>query len=264
MKSIGIVYTTFLRPQLANQTLATIKANWHPAFSLIIGEQIRGNILAPGAEPIDSILFKDFPFYDDPIHPVLVLRFPFDCGVSLVRNALINRLWKDEVPYCLVTADSIAFTQHTVARLDAAVAFLEAHPDVGILGFDLKDRVAWEWYMELKNQRFVLSRTPELTLDEASGLLVKSCDICRQFFLARVDAILKVKWDEAFKTGDHEDFFWRFKQSGYKVYWTPDICGQYIHSRPPEYAPYRNRQYTEYMRLLFKKYNLTDWVEYAR
>ncbi len=250
-EKIGIVYTTFLRPELARQTLETIKRNWHPAFKLFVGEQLNEAVAK------EVILLDGFPAVD-------LNYFPFDSGVSLVRNALIEKMAGERIQYCLVTADSIAFTQHTVARLDAAVAFLEAHPEVGILGFDLADRVAWEWYMELKNQRFVLTRTPDVALDEASGLCVKPCDICRQFFLARVDAILKVKWDEAFKTGDHEDFFWRFKASGYKVYWTPDISGQYIHNRPPEYERYRTRQYTQFMKLLFKKYNLTDWVEYVR
>jgi len=250
---IGIVYTTFLRTELANQTIESIKQNWRAGLFLYVGEQFDFRL---GASRLEIQQTKQ-PF-------ITYYSFAFDSGVSLVRNQLIQFIAQDGIQYCLVTADSIAFTQHTVARLDAAVAFLEAHPDVGILGFDLADRVAWEWYMELKNQRFVLSRTPAVTLDQASGLMVKPCDICRQFFLARVDAILNVKWDEAFKTGEHEDFFWRFKSSWYKVCWTPDISGQYIHSRPVEYMRFRARQYTEYMKLLFKKYNLTDWVEYAQ
>lgn len=254
-RSIGIAYTMFLRPELAAQTYPAIMAYWHLAFKLFIGDQVKGfSNSAPEKTILQALSSQEIDLN----------FFPFDSGVSLVRNALIKKMAAENIKYCIVTADSIAFTKETTAKIETAVAFLEAHPDAGILGFDLKDRTAWEWFMDIKNHRFILTKTPDVMVDEATGLRVKPCDICRQFFLARVDAILKVQWDEQFKTGEHEDFFWRFKSSGYKVYWTPDISGQYIHSRPPEYERYRNRQYSEYMRLLFKKYNLLEWVEYVR
>ncbi|MDI6729839.1 MAG: hypothetical protein QMD44_13080, partial [Thermodesulfovibrionales bacterium] len=187
----------------------------------------------------------------------------FDCGVSYARNYLIQAAFKKGIRYCLLTADSIEFIPETVANLAKAINFLQNNPGIGILGFDLKDRTPWEYFMDLKDNHFLLKKNDAIEIDPATGLRIKRCDICRQFFLARIETIVKVKWDEDLKTGEHEDFFWRYKQAGYKVCWTPDIIGNYINYKPAGYVKYRNRQYSEFREILFRKHNLNNWVEYC-
>lgn len=252
MEKIAIIYTTFLRDQLAKKTIISIIKNWIPEFDLFVGDQGRET-------PENEKEFFDFFIREAGTWKPL----PFDCGVSYARNILLKQAAGKGIKYCILTADSIAFIPETVANLNKGVQFLEDHPEVGILGFDLKDRAPWEYFLEIKNNSFYLTKTGAIETDPATGLRVKRCDICRQFFLAKIDTILNVQWDEQLKTGEHEDFFWRYKQAGYKVFWTPDICGQYVNDKPAEYVKYRNRQYTEFRRILFRKHNLSNWVEYA-
>jgi hypothetical protein len=248
---IAIIYTTFLRDWLAKKTIISIVKNWARNFYLFVGDQGREGTVDE-KEFFDSFI----------IETKIWTKLPFDCGVSFARNELIASAQKLGFNYCLLTADSIVFIPETVNNLGKALQFLESHSDIGILGFDLKDRVSWEYFMDIKNNSFVLTKNDIIEIDPETGLRFKHCDICRQFFLAKIDIISSVKWDEQFKTGEHEDFFWRYKQAGHKVCWTPDISGQYIDYKPAEYLRYRNRQYQEFRQLLLKKYNLNDWVQY--
>lgn len=245
---IAIIYTTFLRDWLAKKTIESIVTHWKEGLYLFIADQGRENE-------------KEFFNFFLP-EPSRWMRLPFDCGVSHARNELITQAKLSNFDYCLLMADSIAFIPETINNLDKAVQFLKGHPEVGILGFDLKNRVPWEYFMDIQNNCFQLKKNDLIETDPATGIRFKHCDICRQFFLAKTDTILSIKWDEELKTGEHEDFFWRYKQAGYKVCWTPDISGQYIDYKPAEYLRYRNRQYNEFRDILFRKHRLNNWVEY--
>lgn len=244
---IAIIYTTFLRDPLFKKTIQSIFDNWQSNFLLLIGDQNK-------KESSNVALTKS---------PAYWLSLPFDCGISYARNKLIEQAAAFGIKYCLLTADSIEFTLDTICNLNNGLQFLKNNPDIGILGFDLDNRVPWEYFMDIQNNRFMLKKNDVIEIDPATGLRIKRCDICRQFFLAKINTILDVKWDENLKTGEHEDFFWRYKQAGHKVCWTPDITGNYIDFKPAEYTKYRNRQYNEFRDKLFKKYNLNDWVEYC-
>ncbi|MDD4980676.1 MAG: hypothetical protein PHC54_05360 [Candidatus Omnitrophica bacterium] len=252
MEEIAIIYTTFLRDWLAKKTIISIVKNWIPGFDLFVGDQ--------GREDSEN----EREFFDFFIKEAKTWKpLPFDCGVSYARNYLIQAAAGKGLHYCLLTADSIEFIPETITNLDKAVHFLENNPNIGILGFDLNDRIPWEYFMDIQDNRFLLKRNDTIETDPTTGLRIKHCDICRQFFLAKINTILSVKWDEALKTGEHEDFFWRYKQSGHKVCWTPDITANYIDYKPAEYLKYRNRQYNEFREMLFKKHNLNDWVQYC-
>lgn len=257
MINIAIIYTTFLRDALFQQTIQSIlglREEKQISFVLLIGDQnLRGPQLS------QQLLYKNYIRVN-----ITHFFLPFDCGVSFARNYLMQYASHLGISYCLLTADSIAFTTETINRLPAAIQFLQNHPKAGILGFDLKDRVPWEYNMDIRNNSFFISKPGPLQTDPLTGLRFNYCDICRQFFLAKTDTLLSVKWDEQLKIGEHEDFFWRYKLAGHKVCWTPDITGQYIDYKPAEYVKYRNRQYTEFRQILFNKYRLNNWVEYAQ
>jgi len=251
-EEIAVIYTTFLRDWLAKKTIISIVKNWKPGFDLFVGDQGR-----EGSE-------TEKEFFDFFIKEAKTWKpLPFDCGVSYARNYLIKAAVEKGIHYCLLTADSIEFIPETVSNLDKGIQLLQNNPSVGILGFDLNNRTPWEYLMDIQNGHFLLKKNDAIEIDPQTGLRIKRCDICRQFFLAKIDTILAVKWDEALKTGEHEDFFWRYKQAGYQVRWTPDIAGNYIDYKPAEYLKYRMRQYSEFRRILFKKYNLSDWVQYC-
>lgn len=247
---IAIIYTTFLRDELTKKTIKSITDNWCDDFLLLIADQ--------------GYWFKE-PFFFKKLYPgkaIEYIKLPFDCGVSLARNVLVQEAMNSGIKYCILTADSIEFTPETVKKLDSAIDFLDEIYEAGILGFDLNNRIPWEYDMELGENDFILTKNTVIDEDETTGLSVKKCDICRQFFIAKTEALHQVRWDNDLKTADHEDFFWRFKQAGYGVYWTSDIGGNYIDCKPQEYAIYRKRMYREFKKVLQRKYNITGWVIY--
>ena len=247
---IAIIYTTFLREELAERTIKSIVDNWRDDFVLMIADQGEN--------------FKKLDFYEKlyPGKAIEYTKLPFDCGLSLARNVLVQEAMDRGIKYCIVTADSIEFTPATVKKLDSATVFLNSVDKAGILGFDLKDRIPWEYDMELGDEDFILTKNVLMCIDILTSLRVKKCDICRQFLIAKTWALQHVRWDNDLKTADHEDFFWRFKQAGYGVYWTPDIVANYIKCVPHEYLLYRKRMYKEFRKVLQKKYNITGWVIY--
>lgn len=255
-KRIAIIYTTFLRDQLMFKTLESIKKHWRTDFYLLVGDQNPDEFKRSWVRNV----FSDA----DSIYAPMM----FDCGVSKARNDLINLAKIATIPYCLITADSIAFTEKTVEKLDAAIDFMQNYDGLysdrepGIVGFDLENRTPWEWRMDIREGAFWLSPLSGHSYYHKDDLLFQPCDICRQFFIAKTSVFDSCLWDPQLKTGDHEDFFWRFKKTPYRVWWTSDISGRYINSKPQEYLEYRNRQYREFRGVLLKKYGLSEWARY--
>ena len=248
---IGVIYTSFLRDELMKRTLQSIVNNWHEDFVVLIGDQ-RDSVPPLFNTAITEMRKKGLINY---------FMLPFDCGLSRSRNFLVEQAAKFGLEYCLITADSIEFTPETIERMDDVKQYLK-NSQTGILGFNIKNKVSWEYFMDLKEGKFILTNNFNDYLDLQTRLVLKDCDICRNFFLAKTEILLKVQWDNELKLCEHEDFFWRIKQAGYKVKWTPNVSGSYIDFKPPNYLEYRMRIYKEFMKLLQMKYKLNGWVEY--
>jgi glycosyltransferase involved in cell wall biosynthesis len=245
---IAIIYTTFLREDLAQATIESILNSWSDKFVLMIGEQTNEDY-----SKLHQLYGKD--------ERIVYTKLPFDCGVSFARNALIDKAIESDIPLCILTADSLAFSERTLFNLDKAIDLL-SHSDISILGFDIEHRTPWEYNLDMDSKRFILQRLGKDTLRQERGLSILDCEICRQFFICKTMPVHQVRWDVELKTADHEDFFWRFKQAGYRVAWTPDISGRYIEYKPLQYLKYRNRMYSIFRKKLLKKYNLRSWVTY--
>jgi hypothetical protein len=178
---------------------------------------------------------------------------PFDCGLSAARNRGVVAAAHYGCNHTLITADSIQFTEQYGFR--DVYANLERY-DLDLIGFDLKDRVPWEGKLTLDPARgypFKVEKTP--LPDGASWLL--DIDICRNFFLARTASLNAVRWDEALKLREHEDWFWRYKLTGHHCGWTNTIQARYVDCKPTEYLQCRNRMYKEFELMVRRKYENT-------
>jgi GT2 family glycosyltransferase len=186
---------------------------------------------------------------------------PFDCGLSASRNFLVDRAYSLGAKFCLLSADSIAFTSKY--DLQPFIDVLEANPDVGLIGFNLTNRQAWEMNMELKADGFYMTKaTEKVTLN---NIEFTKCDAVKNFFLARTEVLKEIRWDNELKLCEHEDFFYRLKLANYKVLFTNKIEAQYINDKPATYSTMRGRLYTEFAYKLRKKYNLKNtgsWLKY--
>ncbi len=246
---IAILYTTFMRDELMKRTCLSIIHNWKPGFYLLVGDQ--GNLAhLPALQP-QTAGMKWF-------------ALPYDCGLSYARNRLVQEAASQNFEFCLLTADSIEFIPETIKNLDKVITFMKNNRKIGIVGFNLKAAHSWVFNMDIGDGKFLMKKIIAGGIDAISGLNFMDCDICPNFFLARTQALINVPWDNELKLMEHEDFFWRFKQSGWKVAWTPDVSALHIHDWPEEYAKFRYRAYGEFMKKLKKKYNLQDWVEYVK
>ena len=238
MNKIALIYTTFLRDDLASKTITSIINNWNTDWRLLIGDQ----------NPTDekASLYANFMYYD----------LPFDCGLSYARNYLVKKAKELGYEYCLVTADSIEFTGQY--NFEPIMIFMKDN-GVDKVGFRLDNRVSWEYNIELiPGKHFELSLSNENL--EYDGITYNKVDICKNFFLAKTDALINIPWDNELKLSEHEDHCWRLKQASYKTYFTNYIGANYVDNKPNEYTKYRQRMYFEYRKKLQEKYGIKGWI----
>ena len=237
---IAILLTTFLRDELLDGAINSIKQNWQPGYTLLIADQ----------NPSEAKLAKysgDNTFY---------YGVPYDCGLSASRNFLVDKAVEMNIEYCLLIADSIFF----ISKYDFTpyIDILKADKELGLIGFDLKDRQPWEKFLTLKPDGFHVKDSKEKKI--INGMEFTVCDAVRNFFLAKTQILHNVKWDNELRLAEHEDFMHRLKLSGVKVLYNSGIVAQYVLSRPEAYAPMRGRLYNVFARKLREKYNIKRWI----
>lgn len=230
--SIAIIYTTFLRDDLANKTTQSIYDYWND-YILLIGNQNKKDMIGS-------------------------FHLPFDCGLSYARNYLVQEAKKLRCDYCLVTADSIEFTDKY--NFTPIIDFMETN-NVDKVGFKLDNRISWEYDMALiPGQYFELSK-PSAEPIIYKGIKYQKVDICKNFFLAKTQTLLDIPWDNNLKLSEHEDHCYRLRQARCSTYVTDYISANYIDDKSPEYLKYRSRMYGEYRKLLLQKYGIKSWVK---
>lgn len=245
--NIAILITTFLRDDLLYDTLQTIVDNYIDNSIVFVADQ--GNIIPEKTKKISEFQSKI---------PLKYYPLDFDCGLSYSRNYLVKEAYNMNIPYCLLSADSIQFTKKY--DFSIMINFLEESKKRAIVGFDLKNRTKWEFTLTLNNGFELNLATEEI---EYKGIKLKKVDICRNFFLAKTNVLIENQWDNELKMCEHEDFFWRLKNV-YEVYFTDYICANYKKFVTDEYLKYRNRLYGEYRELLKQKYNIRQWIKYGK
>ena len=138
--------------------------------------------------------------FDDPL--VEVIAMPFNSGVSVGRNAALDAV---DTEFVLVTDDDLVSTAGT--EVDAARRRLQACPDIDVVGF-LRVELPVRYKIE-------------------------------QTYLARTEAIRRVRWDPNIRMVDHSDFFSR---AAGEIVVVLDSSIRAYHARTPfdpEYTRYR-------------------------
>jgi len=249
MNNIAILITTFLRDSLLYKTLQNIVDNLPDNCMVLIADQ--------GYNSEEKEITLDY--YKSLIN-LEYYRLPFDCGLSYARNYLVNRAVELEIPYCLLSADSIQFTEKY--NFSNIIDLLESDATYGIVGFDLEfSKCPWEYKLNLDNNGFHLIKSNDLIT--YNSIPYKQVDICRNIFLGKTNTIINL-WDDELKLVEHELSFWTYKKRGFKVFWTDTIKFKKINnSNNDEYKEYRNR-FKDYQKILKQKLNITNWVNYEK
>ena len=246
---IAILLTTFLRDDLLFRTLDTIVEFFPKDAILLIADQ--GHTTEQKLIKIARIKEKI---------PCEYYQLEYDCGLSFARNYLVEKAQLLNCQYCLLTADSIQFTNKT-KNLESIIDILEKHEEVGIVGFDIQGRQPWEYYMVLTDGFKLIKSTDTVEYEKQTFIKV---DTCRNFFLAKIKVLAEIGWDVQLKLAEHEDFFYRLKQTCYKVIFTSAISAYYERNETSAYIQYRNRMYGEFSSKLKQKYGIKRWLIYEQ
>lgn len=245
MNKIAICVTTFLRDKLLYKALESIvNAHIDDSIVLIADQGYRSDEKNTTYDYFKSQLNCE------------IYYLPFDCGLSYARNYLVNKASELKIPYCLISADSIAFEKHY--DFENHIALLESNAAHAVVGFDLKgSKCKWEYNMSVDKQGIHFTESDDsIVLNEVKYIKV---DICRNIFLAKTE-LIKNMWDNDFKVGEHELSFLELKNRNVQVLWTKDIEFKKMNSvGNAEYQTYRNRL-NDYLKKLKAKLNIQKWV----
>ena len=223
------IITTFLRRELLEKVLPS-----YQAFSTIVVDQDKTS------NPIGD----------------LYVKAPFDCGLSKARNLGVSHVKGD---YVLISADSIEFIGGT---LDRIISFMDKYK-ADVVGLPLKDRIPWNADLELDRLKGFVMDTPKRNPIVFERYEFIPCDIVCNFFIGRTEMLKKVKWNEKYKLAEHEDFFWRLKKAGGRVFaLNSNSFGQYYSYKKGEYLRYRGR-WGSFVKIVEKDYNISKYWTYT-
>jgi hypothetical protein len=247
---IGIIITSILRDHLLSQNIEALKKYWQDSYYPIIIDQ-------NGRNDVRNKFVEDVLLDFEKKYGGRVIFTDFDIGPLKARNIAIKHLRDKNIPYLIMSADSILFND--IYNFDPVISLLEEHKDNLLCGFNIKHRLPWEGTLEIQNGKFLLDipRQPNFIY---AGMSFQPVDICRNFFLAKTHKM--PLYDEDRIMADHESFFWRAKQLGYRCYYSDSIEATYKSVSESEYNKYRARFSTELVKMQ-QKYNLTGWIKYT-
>ena len=247
---IGIILTTFLRDELLYKSVQSIKENWQDNFELIIVDQGEMN-----TDKHKWLLDENLSscYYS----------VSFDCGLSYARNYGVQKAKELCCDYCVISADSIIF-DNTIKKVNKLLYLFKGSYKLGKIGFKLNNRIGWEgWLSIIPNESFKLKFINKniFILDKKIHAKLIPCNICKNFYIALTESLLKIPYDNTLKLLEHEDHSIQYAKY-YNTLWTDLITGTYKDYKPEQYKKYRRRMYREFMQILLKKYNLKKWIVY--
>lgn len=184
---IAILLTTFLRDELLKETIQSIIKYFPENSFLYVGDQ---GIHTKEKDNYFKALFEKSG-------NVFFYKLPYDCGLSFARNYLVSKASMNNIPYCLITADSIQFTDKYPFQ-DIIKGMV--NKEDALVGLNIADRIPWEWNIDLiPKKHFWLSKIPDYDIVQFKDFTIKKVSMCRNFFLAKTEALLDVKWDNELK-----------------------------------------------------------------
>ncbi len=245
---VDFCITTFKRPQAVAQLLRSIAPRYPDAAIYVAdqGEVLDGEFYGGLCSELSDAGL---------VTPPDVRLLPFDCGLSAARNHLVTTTPRE---YKLILDDDFSFTDET--QIEGFVALLEAHPEAGIVGGNVKlegEPQLFDFRIDREDRttfRRVVDDSPYSVQD---GVRYRETDCVVNFALMRRELFDHVLWDPELKVGEHGDFFFRVLDAPYSVLHTPDVVVDHLDPiEDPDYARYRGRR-MDYLAKAMAKHGLT-------
>jgi hypothetical protein len=203
MNKLTILITTFLRNNLLYKTIQTIVDNYNNNCIVIIADQ--------GYTDSEKDITIDY--FASQI-PLKYYKLPFDCGISIARNFLVQKAFELDIPYCLVMPDSIQFTR--------------------VYNFE-------QLFNKLDNNSII-----NFKLKNVEPIVLKD------IFLAKTNLIGDL-WDNEMKIFEYELAFTECIKRGYKIEWNEDYNFKKVNSRSTEEYQTYCKRIKEYKKLSEQK-----------
>jgi hypothetical protein len=202
---------TFERPYVLRRLVASIK-RLYPSLGIVVVDDSRKPTRLAGVETV---------------------VMPYDSGISAGRNEGLEHV---TTPYVLVLDDDVVFYRRT--RLAAALALMERHSEIDIMGGQLVDLPLLRARPLPAGAIFSTDARPAIPLGSSVGGL-EVVDKVSNFFIARRDRLVPVLWDPLLKQAEHADFFTRALGVLVTVF-NPDL--KCLHARTPFDAEYMQKR----------------------
>lgn len=248
MNKIAIIVTTMFRDDLLETAVDSMLKFAPENCHVFIGDQGERGSKA-NARKIEQYK-KDRVQY---------FPLPFDCGLSKARNFLVEEAHKQGFEYILLASDSMIFTEAS-RGINDLLSYFEVYD---VIGLRLnRAEIYWVGWLTMKERdSFYLDfidRSGEPTFGP-----IYDCNIIHNFFLAKTAVIRQVKWDDRLKLAEHEDFFYRLANAGFKVGWTKAVSCDRFKTRDGAHGLYRAANWTAGLQDLKLKYGLKSWIQYT-
>jgi len=260
MIKIAILITSFLRDKLLYESVQSIIRHYTNNYIILVANQ---------SYKTDEERLKGFSDFnvniDNTVHaPIHYYNLPFDCGLSYARNFLVEKANSLGCKYCWLSADSIMFINEY--NVNPIINFLEEDSKRGIVGVELYGRPEWHRDIDLVKGKHFHLKIPTRPIITFQDVKFIPCDVIKNIFIAKTECLINNKWDNELKLLEHEDFFWRLKNSdnSYQVFFTDYITTKYKDFKPNEYNKYRRRMHAEFRKKLQEKYKIEGWCKYDK
>lgn len=224
-EQVTMLVKTFMRPRTLHRLLTSIR-RFYPALPIIVVDD------SPNAQPIPG---------------VETVILPPDSGLSVGRMEGLKQV---KTPCVLLLDDDFVFYRHT--RLGQAVALMEQHPTIDIMGGAVVNLPFFTVGDYQKAGLYPTAAAPTYPPGTHIGGL-PTLDKVANFFLARTDRLRLVEWDANLKLVEHADFFTRARGILTTVYNRDLRC---LHARTPFDKTYMHKRndFLPYVVYLQKKY----------
>jgi glycosyltransferase involved in cell wall biosynthesis len=206
------------------------------------------------AYPDVRILVADDSENPEPLETVEYFPMPFDSGLSAGRNLLLSQV---NTPYVVFLDDDFVFSEDT--KLERLQEDLDKHSDIDLVaGMVTVNGKETHYEGILVAEGDVLHGRRE-TRGVIDGLPLY--DVVYNFFMARVDKLRLVPWDNNLKLAEHTEFCLRAKGKLTIAY---DETVKVENSRA-EYndnkSSYRGRG-LDYLKIAMEKHGFSSYINF--
>lgn len=247
---VAIAIKTFLREKSLFETLDAIEKHFPYSYKLYIADD---------GGTTDE---KEYRYQKLEATGHVIIRLPFNCGISVGRNEIVKRITED---YVLLMDDDIILQESESVKHMKSI--LDSNEDIGICSGILfaknGEYIGNENYqkgLRFEIDRGILFRYPaHREIRKANGSMYIFADQVVNFFIAKRAVFDDVKWDNRIKVEwEHIDFFLRFKETK----WKAAVCldAKAVHLNPindPTYNYYRRSVTNQYF---FQKHNIHNVI----